>query len=487
MAVAAVLTLVLMLPGIINRGPLLFPDSLGYYHAGEAAAGEARKLVLPPVVVKELAPPKKTLAERQSDNISTARSVYYGFAFWLAYQLGGPWGLPLLQALVTALSLALAIPHLFGEADRRAAWAIAGVAALSGLGAFAVAIMPDLFGGLMILALAVLLMRWEHMRPGERCYWLLLTLAACLFHKANVALASALIGLYVIGALVHRRLPLWNAAALGATVLTAFVAHASVAFAVERLTGKPTVEVPFILARLIGDRTAERFLRRRCPDAGYALCRHLDRFPMTENEFLWSPAPERGLLKVVPPQEAAQISREAPAVVVETVQAFPIAQLAVSSRNSLRQFVSVGVDEFDRRIDLRPGASAEESRLVRANNASAVSGGTMPLAAISAIMTVTYLAAIAALALALPVLLRRGADHRLGIVVLLVTGAILNALISGVISGVFARYQGRVAWVVIVAALIAVFLLRERKAEPAEDDQANVVPLDVTTRSRAAR
>lgn len=490
---AALLALMILLPGLINRHPLIFPDSIGYFHSGEAAAGEAKKLLPHAPGKSAAARPTKTLKERQSDNISTARSVYYGFAFWTLYRLGGDWGLPLAQAAVTLLSLWLALPHLFGRSDpRRSRLAMAAVVAVSGLGAFAVALMPDLFGGLMLLGMAIVLAAWGRIPWIERGYWLLLILAACLFHKANVAIAVTLLGLYLLVALVIRRFPLWNVAAIAGALAIALAAHAAVAIMVEKLTGKPAVEVPFTLARVIGDGTAERYLRLRCPDAGYALCDHLHRFPMTENEFLWSPYPDQGLMNVVPPEESAQITREAPAVVIETVQTYPFAQAAASTRNAVRQFIGVGVDEFDRALKPWPGISPDMRALLSANQRSAVAQRNMPLPAISQIMSIAYLAAIAVIALLLPRLLRLRGDQRLGIVLLLCAGVAINAAVTGVVSGVFERYQGRVAWLLIAAAVAAGFMLGERRSGAARsdappDDQPNVVPLDVTTRSRAAR
>lgn len=464
---AGVLALLLLLPGMINGDPLLFPDSMGYFHAGEAAAGEAQKLISPKDAGGTSTAPAKTLEERQSDNISTARSAYYGLFFWLMHRIGGEWGLPLAQIAITVLSLQLALPHLFAPGARRSALAqcsVALIALVGGLGAFAITIMPDIFSGLMILGLAILLIRWRRLSVGEKLYWLALVFASCLFHKASVALGIMLVALFAFAAIVVRRFPLWNVAALTGVLMAAFAAHAAVGIAVERLTGRPTVEVPFLLARIVGDGTAERYLRRRCPDAGFALCGHLHRFPMSENDFLWSPLPEHGLMNVVAPEESALISREAPAVVIETVQAYPLAQLAASSENAVRQFFGVGVTEFGRPIKTRTGLAAEMQALLRNQQDSAVAEGWMPLPAISRVMTAAYVAALLALMLLAPRLVRRGADERLMVALLLCAGVTLNAIVTGVLSGVFDRYQGRVAWLLLLAAAIAFFSLRERSA-----------------------
>src|SRR6185312_1703219 len=46
----------------------------------------------------------------------------------------------------------------------------------------------------------------------------------------------------------------------------------------------------FVLARVIYDGPGMTVLRRDCPRRGWRLCPYLDRFPATENAFLWDKA-----------------------------------------------------------------------------------------------------------------------------------------------------------------------------------------------------
>jgi hypothetical protein len=88
----------------------------------------------------------------------------------------------------------------------------------------------------------------------------------------------------------------------------------------------------------------------------------------------------------------------------------------------------------------------------------------MPFEAFSAIMMVTYAIATVLLAGALWQWRRAGGDAgspRIAAIGWIVTGVIFNAAISGVLAGVFDRYQGRVAWLMPLAAMAGVAAWRE--------------------------
>ncbi len=102
----ALLLVGLLLPAFVNRQPIMYPDSVGYFHSGYAAIKQAKASL--DAHRAGHAPAAPALTRQQSDGITTARSVYYGLTYVVGYVLGGVWALALGQALLTLACLALA-------------------------------------------------------------------------------------------------------------------------------------------------------------------------------------------------------------------------------------------------------------------------------------------------------------------------------------------------------------------------------------------
>ena len=83
---------------------------------------------------------------------------------------GGFWLLALLDALVAAATVELALVRLFGRAAAARVLVMAGVALLTSLPWFASYLMPDLYAGLMILAAATLALRLGEPAPAASAW-----------------------------------------------------------------------------------------------------------------------------------------------------------------------------------------------------------------------------------------------------------------------------------------------------------------------------
>lgn len=431
---------VFLLPALFNGQPFLFPDSLGYFRAGEAALHTL--FPMEPVA----GAPGGGGINVSNNGVSTERSPFYGLLVALAEMLGSAWALPVLQVVVALVAVTVALRHM-GVADPVRRLVLVGLLGLvTGIGIFATTVMPDLFAGLMILAIALLLACRSAMPRGEQLFWYLLAFAACLFHKSHLAVAAVMLGFAL---LLFRRVDRRALASLGAIVLAALAGHLMVDRAVERVTGHPPQSPPFLLARMIGDGTVPRYLDEACPTHAYRLCRYRDRMPMTENEFLWSPDPRRGLLGIVPAEERAALIAESGEITRSALAAHPGEQVGAAFVNFGRQLLVVGTTEFAQRTGMDPAFAAGMSRTLNAYKSSRVMAGSMPMGALSLMMTLVYLGAAIGLAF---VTARRpaflAAPRPLPLVrLLLIVGVVANAAVCGIISGVFDRYQGRVAWI----------------------------------------
>lgn len=455
----------LLAPAIINGTIFLFPDSVGYFYAGDASLDTMSRLLFPQQGSKTLMP----LLSREAENgISTSRSIYYGIPFVLLYRMGSEWALALVQTLIALTAIAAAFRRLAVPADLQPLVLIGIV--LAGLGFFTTVAMPDVFAGLAVLALAILLTDTQVEARRERWLWLLLLLVCCLTHKAIFATIAAMTGLYALWhALTNRRWPHLHGPLL--VLLVSLAGHSAVNIAVERISGQKPVQTPFALARIVGDGTAQLYLERHCPEAGYRLCDYLDRFPMTENTFLWRRNVDEGIMNALPLPDRELISAEANDLVLSAVGAYPLHQVGASLGNLVTQFGLVGVTEYA--AGPRPGPNAKPALavLLARYEASIAGHRGLPFDTASLLMKVTYVGSLAVLIVALWRLARADSHQQpqpqpqLAIIGWIMLGLVINAAVSGVIGGVFDRYQGRVAWLVPLAAVAALAMVRRQRTE----------------------
>lgn len=442
----ALLLIGFLLPAIVNRQPILYSDSVGYFHSGYAAIKEVKSVFDARRTGR--APSKPALSEQQKNGASTARSVYYGLGYVASYWLAGVWALPFGQVLLALAALMLAARRAIRLDDLSWFAALAGIVFLTGLNFFAVTVMPDLFAGLMLLGAAVILAYGRGLSRLEYGFWLALILAACLFHKAHLAILGLLV-LFAAGFLWRRWRDLLLLAGVG---LVALAGHYAVDLTARAVLGEWPIEPPFALARLVGDGTAPMYLARVCPVRHFTTCDYLSKMPMRENDFLWSRDPEKSVMGQANAKTRAAIAAESGAIVWGTLAAYPLEELAAAARNVVTQLGDVGVSEF---ALLPSDAVAPIPMLAWALDhyrTTAIARGALPLQAISAIMRAVYFAALLGIGL---LIWRRkpGPAAELRFAVLLLAGILANAVVSGAISGVFDRYQGRVAWLALLGFL----------------------------------
>ncbi len=466
------LLIALFLPALVNRQPVMYPDSVGYFHAGYAAIKQAKaSLDAHRAGHAEARPAASALSRQQADGITTARSVYYGLAYVILYVLAGVWGLAGAQVLLTLFCLMLAARRTVRLDLLPWFAALGAIVLLIGLNFFTVTAMPDLFAGLMLLGMAMILAYGPVLRRWEYAFWLVLVFAAGLFHKAHLAILalSLLAGAVALPGIWRRRgRDLLLLAAAGAVALAGQYA---VDLTVRQLTGKNPIATPFMLARLVGDGTAERYLRDTCLTRHFTTCDYLAKMPMSENDFLWSREADKSVMGDADGQTRAAIADESGAIVLGTLKAYPLEEAAAAVRNVLAQLGDVGVGEFA----LVPSDTVAPVAMLRwaldQYRGSAIAQGWMPLTEISILMRGVYFAALVGIG---TLLWRRPRgpgrdDPDVRFVLLLLTGIAANAVVSGVIAGVFDRYQGRVAWLASLgfAVLLGKMLRSRRQASDA--------------------
>ena len=267
-------------PAVLNGLPMVFPDTEGY------------------------------LVSAQMLRPQHVRAFGYGAFLRLTGGLWSLWLPVVAQALVAAW---LVLRLLILETARLplrwrhpAALALLAVVLLGHLPWLVAWVQPDLFTGLLVLAVYLLAAHWDALPRLERGLLLLAALGAATTHLTHppLLLGLALFALAVLGigaaAGVARRL-----AAVRRTVLLALalaVASWGMLAGANWITYRtPTASLGapvFLFSRLAADGDAAAALRPGCESgSGWAICAHLDWLTLPADEFLWrewSPLPALG-------------------------------------------------------------------------------------------------------------------------------------------------------------------------------------------------
>jgi hypothetical protein len=425
----AVAALLLLWPGFWNGYPLVFADTGTYL-------GQALQVYLgwdrPP--------------------------FYSAFLFATHWRLT-LWGPVLAQALIVAHLLAVTLTVL-GRPNPWLAVPVAfGLAALTGLPWLAAQLIPDVFTGVVVLALWLLGFRAEALSRGERLWLWLLATGSIAVHQSHVPLAF---GLVVCGAALllawHGPRPALAAAARmavpGAVAVAALVAVNLAGHG--RASPSPFGSV-FLAARLIYDGPAMDMLRRTCPaaaDAAWRVCPFLDRLGPGHNAFLWEPASPLHRELGGPKAWAA----EASAIVAATMREAPDAVTLKIIGNTVEQFRQIDTGDG---LEPWPGVPGPEPliagffprrELDRFLAGRQQQGALLADAqAVAPLHRAVALCGLLALAVLPALFWRRFGVAGVALALLVLAAAIGNAAITGGLSGPAVRYQARLAWLFVFA------------------------------------
>ncbi|UAJ09145.1 hypothetical protein [Polymorphobacter megasporae] len=457
--IAFVVALLFLGVAAANRLPILFPDTIGYNRAGEAIIGVFDKTAARPSMSADHATAAGgPLAMDTNDGVSEARSPYFGLALAVFDRIGGPWLAAAAQALVAAVALILALERL--QVQRPLATIGGVVMAVGGLAFYACVLLPDVFLGPVVLALAFLLTR-QQMHRRERLFWALALIAGMLFHRSFLAMAIVI----VIGSIVFYRQSWFDRRGwLTAVVLCliAVIGHGSVAPVVEHVFDRPMASQPFLLARMAEGDVLPAYLNRTCPTTPYFFCKYRARLPMDHDKFLWDAGPG-GLFNTMSLSDKLLLTREAGSIVAGAVKSDPVGAAIEAARLSVRCFFFAGMNDFSQRI--MPNARIDPSLVstMAAYPDSGIRTGSFPLVAVSQLTQLIYDAALLVLVVAGAVVVQPGwfgrhriaaLDRRLVAAIgVIIAGLLVNAIVCGTLSGVRDRYQGRIAWLASLAAV----------------------------------
>lgn len=434
-----VATLLLLVPAMWNGFPLLFYDTGAYL---------GRYFLAAP---------------------SPGRSPVYGF-FLGVLRRPDFWPVVLAQSLVTVWTVALFLrAEGVGRRPVLLAALFAFLAAATSLPWLAGQLMPDIFAGLAVLALYLLVFRAEALARGESLALVLLMAFAAATHNATLAVLVLLLAAVAVAR------PLWPGAIAVAGLLRSLAAVllgvAMLLAANFAVTGKLAWTpggTAFVFSRLVHDGIVHRFLEDNCPDPRFELCNHRAGLPRHANDFLWHDG-DGGPFAAIGGFYGG--GAEMRGIALESLRQYPGLHLWKAVRATVEQLLAVGTgwgivhdvwDSYGHIEQLTPEA-------VPAAHGARQRHGELDFAALNRLHVPVAWLAMGVLALAVLLASRgRGFAGSGALAATLAAALLANAFVCGVLSNAHDRYGARMAWLAVLFAAVALLRAVPTPHAPAE-------------------
>ena len=459
------LLIVCIWPAVYNGQPFINPDTLQYIRYANSGVAKilghsAEWVQLAPGYHTEVVDQARPAGNGEAEPHSpiAGRSIYYGALLRLGDMFGLMWPSIVLQAAALMLAIALTLHHSIGFRRANFAALLVLLAFTTPMAFYAAKLMPDIFAGITILAVANLIVFGERMNRVSFLAWIGLLSAALAFHSSHVLVALCLLIVYAAARLLFHNTASWKGlAGILVCLLVAFAADAAFTMATTRLFGVPPLRPPFLTARAVVDGPGTDYLKARCPEAGFTLCRFVDRLPAADTDtFLWSREPGGGgVFARSDPDTRRSLSDEQFRFVVAVFAFDPVGEMAAVLKDALLQIRSVSLLKYNYDAAMRDAFSAQmPPRYVAAEARTKAWNGTLPVVLMSVIVITVTLVGLAYLLRALCFFDRRSIGEivlrRLSIIVML--GTLANGFVCGALSEPDERYQARLIWLIPLAA-----------------------------------
>ena len=389
------------------------------------------------------------------------RPPTYGLAIAPFQLVFGLWGVVLAQALFTTWLIGVVLERATG---RRSPLALVAAAALlagaSSLPWFVGQLMPDLFTGLTILLIFLLVFAPPDSPRGARLLFVPLLAVLITLHLSHIAIAALLIPAASLAGiwLGLRRTALIGAAQAAAALLLAVLALSTGNWIVRDQFRPALRSESFLLARLLDAGLAGEVLDRACAERPLGLCSArpaIRRAWRPGQGYLWhQDSPREALHRAAPERTRA----EEALIIRRTIAERPADVLRTALRDWLRQlFRGASGDGLD-----HPSVEREALPILRSHFPSSAAAWVtsiqhdrqLHLLASSFDRWVALLVGLASPFILLAAR-RRGDTMLAGLTITTVAALLANAAVCSMLSGVFDRYQARVTWLLPLLAIVA--------------------------------
>ena len=401
------------------------------------------------------------LARWYEGTLVPSRAVVYG----LILNAGSPlafWPVLLVQSALTVWVLALVLrAHGFGRRPLLLLGVLAALSLLTTLPWLTAILLTDIFCGLGVLALYLVVMRGAHLQSWERIALIILIAVSAATHSATIAVLLGLVAATGLLWLVDRtRMPL---ARLGHGIL-ALALGAAMVFAADAAVAKRLAWTPggFALSfgRMLQDGIVKKYLGQHCPDPALRLCAYKDQLPDDADVWFWGSDLFDRLGRF------AGLGKEMEKIVVESLVDYPVVQLKAAAVATARQLIDVHTGESVLTTIWHTYAIIEKftPQLVPAMRAARQQHGELSFTAINDLHYPLALIAMALLPVILGLAWRKTIPAPLDELAATVALALLgNAFVCGALSNPHDRYGARMVWLAMFVAILALLRMTERR------------------------
>ena len=469
----------MMWAALVNGQPFFTPDTQAYVRGPDVAVVKllGARFASPwarqePPGAHVAATAKAGTAPKHSydDNeVLAGRSIYYGALAYLGQVTGGFW----LTVFVQGLAVAWLAEIVLRAADQRSLPAYAAAVALLALATptpfFVADLMPDIWSGVAIGAMALLFALSRRLTRLDLAVLAAMTVFAALAHNSHVLIIAGVMAAGVALWLARAVLRLGDidprpALAVGGLALACAAAGTLLFSAmVKHSVGAPPITPPFLTARVVADGPGRLYVREHCAEHPFAVCAFADRLARTDTDgFLWDETPGTGVFAVATPAQRRALATEQTRFAIASTFAHPWLQAQASVRNVALQLVQTDLDDFDYKPSVLTSLRADlpPAHRTRLETSLAARRG-WPISALWAEQAVVIWLSLGVIGWSL---LGRGGSPELSRFALLaVSGVLANTLACGVLSDLYGRYQARCIWVLPLAAAVMAAQAFERR------------------------
>jgi hypothetical protein len=423
--IAAAIPLMLLTPAFWNGFPLLQSDTGGY------------------------------LARWYEGYLVPSRSTVFGL--YLHY--GEPsyfWLNLAIQALATMWILQLTL-RVFGLAKP---WRLFGVSLMltltTALPWLASMLLTDIFAGLSILSLFILVLHGDKISRSEKAALFVFTAFSAATHSATMAV---LLGLCCMGWIARPFLRgRIKAAPLVQGMLTVAAGAVMLVSANYALSGQAAWTpggYSIAFARMLQDGIVTRYLNDHCPTQHFKLCPYRNDLPETADDFLWSRETVFNKLGRFP-----GMSDEMGYIAVHALTEYPLWQTEEALLATGEQMLEVATGENTDHPTLMHtyGVFREYlQRQLKAVDAARQQTSFLTFGPVNLIhVPVALISTALVFVMLIAALFRRRADDVTLLMATVCLALLGNAAICGIISGAHDRYGSRLVWIATFAVMIAV-------------------------------
>jgi hypothetical protein len=420
---------VLLAPALWNRYPLLQYDTGGY------------------------------LARWYEGYLVPSRSTVFGLFLHVGEGLHF-WPELLLQAACTIwiISLVLRVAG-FARGSWPTVLAVVGLSLTTALPLLVGTLLTDIFAGLSVLAIYLLIFHRPDLRRLEQIVLVLLVAFAAATHNATLAVLLAVLVCAFPLSLLSRARPAISLAPAGGAIAAgaAMLLVTNLAFSGQLAWTPGGFGIAF--GRLLQDGIVKRYLDAHCPQAQLKLCPYRNELPTDADDFLWS----YGVFNELGRFDG--LGEEMRHIVLQSLREYPLQQIetALAATASQLRLVGTGYGTHDRiwhtygiikRFIPAEVPAMQSARQQRGElDFEAINRVHVPIALGSMVLALVLLARAA---------MFRDIDEPARLVAFVTVAILANAFVCGALSGPHDRYGARMAWIVTFAVAIAVLRATDR-------------------------